>query len=253
MKYVIEFTKTGRMAYISHLDLSRVFLRALRMTGLRPAYSQGFNPHPKMSIALPLSLGQSSVCELIEVETASDSPVNVAPAADSRLNVAPAADNSIENAIRELNARLPDDLHVTSMRKKPDAFPKSLASYVEAAKYEILCDGIYNANDRLAKFFAQEHILIEKTSKKTGKISEKDIRPQMLDYNVKTEIHGWLLCRVTLSAGAGSVLSPKTFFDAFIASIAGEEPAGTFDTYIPSITRLAIFGQNGNILSGLAD
>lgn len=231
MKYVIEFSKTGRMSYISHLDLSRVFLRALRMTGLRPAYSQGFNPHPKMSIALPLSLGQSSVCELIEIETLDDCATN--------------------NTIDDLNSRLPNDIHVLSLRKKPESFSKSLASYVSAAEYEILCDGIFDANVRLEKFFAQDHIMVKKTSKKTGQTTEKDIRPDMLSVSVRKELRGWLLCRVVLRAEAGSVLSPKTFFDAFISSITDEEnKSGTYDGHIPSITRMAIFGKDGEVLSG---
>ena len=230
MKYVIEFTKTGRMAYISHLDLARVFLRALRMSGLRPAYSQGFNPHPKMSFALPLSLGQSSVCELLEIETVCECDV--------------------DSAISDLNARLPDDIHVLSMRKKPDSFPKSLASYVSAAQYEILCDGIYDANDRLATFFAQERIFIQKTSKKTGLTTEKDIRPDMLSYSVRKELRGWLLCKVTLRAEAGAVLSPGTFFEAFIASISADDDIGAVDSFLPSITRMAILGKDGELLSG---
>ena len=230
MKYIIEFSKTGRMAYISHLDLHRVFLRALRMTGLRPAYSQGFNPHPKMSIALPLSLGQSSVCELIEFETMNDC--------------------DIDKAVDDLNLRLPEDIHVLSMRKKPESFPKSLASYVSAAEYEILCDGIFDANTRLTTFFDQEQILIKKTSKKTGQTSEKDIRPDMLSFSVRKELRGWLLCRVRLRAEAGVVLSPKTFFDAFILSFIDQDSAEIFNNSIPSITRMAIFGKDGEILSG---
>ncbi|MDR3225186.1 MAG: TIGR03936 family radical SAM-associated protein [Clostridiales Family XIII bacterium] len=68
MKLVIKFMKLGRMAYISHLDLQRAMLRGLRSVGLTPLYSQGFNPHPKLSLALPLSLGFESLCEYLEVE-----------------------------------------------------------------------------------------------------------------------------------------------------------------------------------------
>ncbi|GHU67762.1 hypothetical protein AGMMS49983_19420 [Clostridia bacterium] len=225
MKYVIEFSKTGRMAYISHLDLSRAFLRALRMTGLQPAYSQGFNPHPKMSIALPLSLGQSSVCELIEIETRED---------QERLFFA--------EAVNLLNDRLPDGIRVLTMREKPDAFSKPLASYVRAAEYEILCDGIFDANARMAAFFERVHIPVLKTSKKTGQTAEKDIRPDMLSFSVKNELHGWLLCRVTLRAEGGAVLSPRTFFDAFAGTVRNT----------PTITRIAIFGDGGEMLAGRA-
>jgi hypothetical protein len=110
---------------------------------------------------------------------------------------------------------------------------------VKAAEYEILCDGIFDANARLAAFFEREQVLIQKTSKKTGQTAEKDIRPDMLSYTVKKELKGWLLCRVTLRAEGGAVLSPRTFFDAFAET-----------KCCPSITRTAILGADGAVLSG---
>ena len=47
-KYVIRFSKTGYVKYTSHLDLLRMFKRAFKKAELGLAYSQGFNPHPKM-------------------------------------------------------------------------------------------------------------------------------------------------------------------------------------------------------------
>ena len=68
-RYVIEFEKGGYTKYISHLDLLRVFKRIFKVTGLDVRYSQGYNPHPKMGFAQPLSLGYSSVNEYLEFET----------------------------------------------------------------------------------------------------------------------------------------------------------------------------------------
>ncbi len=68
-RYAIKFSKDGYIKYTSHLDLLRMFKRAFKKTGLALKYSQGFNPHPKMGFAQPLSLGYSSRCELIEFET----------------------------------------------------------------------------------------------------------------------------------------------------------------------------------------
>ena len=69
-RYVIKFEKDGYVKYTSHLDILRIFKRSFKKTGLALKYSQGFNPHPKMGFAQPLSLGYSSKCELIEfVET----------------------------------------------------------------------------------------------------------------------------------------------------------------------------------------
>lgn len=62
------FCKTGRAVYISHLDLMRIFQRAFQRAGLPLTHTQGFNPRPFVSIALPMSLGMDSVCELMDFE-----------------------------------------------------------------------------------------------------------------------------------------------------------------------------------------
>ena len=54
-KYRLLFSKTGRAVYISHLDLMRTLTRAFLRAECRLKYSEGFNPHPQISIALPLS------------------------------------------------------------------------------------------------------------------------------------------------------------------------------------------------------
>lgn len=62
------FKKTGRSVWISHLDLMRLFQRAFKRAGLPLTHTQGFNPRPSVSIALPLSVGVESQCELLDFE-----------------------------------------------------------------------------------------------------------------------------------------------------------------------------------------
>lgn len=62
------FEKTGSAVWISHLDLMRVFQRAFKRAGLSLTHTQGFNPRPSVSIALPLSVGVESVCELLDFD-----------------------------------------------------------------------------------------------------------------------------------------------------------------------------------------
>ena len=62
------FTKTGDAVWISHLDLMRLFQRAFKRAGLALTHTQGYNPRPSVSIALPLSVGVESVCELLDFE-----------------------------------------------------------------------------------------------------------------------------------------------------------------------------------------
>lgn len=62
------FTKTGEAIWMSHLDLMRLFQRAFKRAGLSLTHTQGYNPRPSVSIALPLSVGVESVCELLDFE-----------------------------------------------------------------------------------------------------------------------------------------------------------------------------------------
>lgn len=62
------FKKTGNAVWMSHLDLMRVFQRAFKRAGLPLTHTQGFNPRPSVSIALPLSVGVESECELLDFD-----------------------------------------------------------------------------------------------------------------------------------------------------------------------------------------
>ena len=62
------FEKTGSAVWMSHLDLMRVFQRAFKRAGLPLKHTQGYNPRPSVSIALPLSVGIDSVCELLDFD-----------------------------------------------------------------------------------------------------------------------------------------------------------------------------------------
>lgn len=62
------FEKTGNAVWISHLDLMRLFQRAFKRANLPLKHTQGFNPRPSVSIALPLSVGVESRRELLDFE-----------------------------------------------------------------------------------------------------------------------------------------------------------------------------------------
>ncbi len=62
------FTKTGEAVWMSHLDLMRLFQRAFKRAGLPLTHTQGYNPRPSVSIALPLSVGVESICELLDFD-----------------------------------------------------------------------------------------------------------------------------------------------------------------------------------------
>ena len=71
-KLRLLFVKEAQASYISHLDLLRTFQRAFPRTELDIRHSQGYHPHPIISIVLPLPVGQSSDCELLDFEVTQD-------------------------------------------------------------------------------------------------------------------------------------------------------------------------------------
>ena len=75
-KLRLRFKKTGRAVYISHLDLMQTMQRAFSRAGYELKYSEGFNPHPQISIALPLSVGTASLCELMDFKLRDEAEIS---------------------------------------------------------------------------------------------------------------------------------------------------------------------------------
>ena len=96
---VFTFAKGPEVRWLGHLDLMRVFERAIRMSGVNVVYTQGFNPHAKMSIASALPLGATADNEIVTIHLAA--PVD------------------IKGVISRLNSCLPRGLTLTSARVLP--------------------------------------------------------------------------------------------------------------------------------------
>lgn len=73
-KMRLLFKKEGRAAYISHLDTMRTLQRAIARAGIAAKHTEGFNPHAYIAIALPLSLGYTSECEMMDFVQMDDMP-----------------------------------------------------------------------------------------------------------------------------------------------------------------------------------
>lgn len=67
----IRFEKLGKASYLSHLDILRTFQRAFLRAGVQLKHSEGFNPHPRISISQPLQLGCESTCETLDASVLS--------------------------------------------------------------------------------------------------------------------------------------------------------------------------------------
>lgn len=196
-QYAVKFSKQGYICYTSHLDLLRLFKRAFKKAGIRLAYSQGFNPHPKMGFAQPLSLGYSSIGEYLEFET--QEPYNT----------------SILLSL--LKDQMPEGITLTSCEKMDNK--KSLAARTYEAHYII---GIpmgktleKDINEILADFLAQEQIIVPKRQKKSKKTKDVDIKDKIRVLNGVTEGENLILTAI-LDSGSESNLSPELVIQALV-------------------------------------
>lgn len=203
----MKFRKDGYVKYTSHLDLMRIFRRCFKKTGLALRYSQGFNPHPKMGFAQPLSLGYSSQCELIEFETVEDfKPKDV---------------------LERMQAVLPEGLDPISCTRF-DSNIKSLAGEADSAVYAVLIPLPVNAaafwNQETAEkhveaYMAQSEIIAMKRQKKTKKLAPVDIRKMIRGMAAVVipdgEDRSALLLNMHLDCGSTSNLSPELVITTF--------------------------------------
>ena len=156
------FEKLGNARYISHLDLMRVFQRAFKRAGLPLTHTQGFNPRPSVSIALPLSLGVESRCELLDFEL--EHPC------------------SCDEICGRLNAALIDGVHIREVYEKGDKLKNlSLLQTRLILEYDqMVPDG---ATAKIENLFSQPELIVEKKGK--NGTTEQDIIPMLRRLTVK--------------------------------------------------------------------
>ena len=158
MKYRIQFSKSGRLKFIGHLDLLRTFQRVLKRAQIPLAYSQGFNPHPLLSFAHPLALGSTGLREYMEMQLEKEMEE--------------------KEILARLNANFPEHLHASLCERIPEGTPAAMAQ-VCAARYTIGLPQVgIDWASRLAELLSQDAILVEKLGKKHG-------RKQMVSLDIK--------------------------------------------------------------------
>ena len=160
MRAIFEFSKKGRLRFISHLDLQRFMMRAVRRTDLPVSYSQGFNPHPHISFASALAMGWSSDVELMDIKLTE----NVHP----------------HHALLQLRSALPDEMPVHRCRIVSDRFPALMAS-LTMADYRIELSGsdISKVFDYLPVYRDLDTVIAVRKTKSGEK--EVNIRPLTID------------------------------------------------------------------------
>ncbi len=209
------FEKKGRSVWISHLDLMRLFQRAFKRAGLPLTHTQGFNPRPSVSIALPLSVGVESQCELLDFELET-------------------CDTTTDEIRDRLNARLVDGVRV-------------LAVYKDGKKIRDLCylqcelvleydNGVDSGCvDALQNLFSGECIIVPKKTK--NGIQDQNIASMIKEISFMKTSDREVVCRCTICC-QNPTLNPAQI------PLAIEKHCPEWKADFCRIIRLEIFNQN---------
>jgi radical SAM-linked protein len=223
MRYLIKFEKKDKMIYISHLDVQRLFHRAVKRLNISLKYSGGFNPHPKLSFAQPLSLGHASTAEYFEFETETDSAPPV--------------------ALKErFNALLPRGIRIMDIWSLP--YPgKSVSSFVAAAKYIIEIPFFYAYMETAMEFFERENIMAERPKKSREPIN---IRPMIISLRPLMANDNTIALTSTVHCGNNSNLNPELMLRCFY-----ECGGRVYDRNSVRFERVAMLGWSEDVLMPL--
>lgn len=197
MKYIIKFSKQGYIKYISHLDMIRLFNRCFKRAGINLKHSQGFNPHPKLTFAQPLSLGYTSLCEMAQIETQDDFEPSV-----------------LKNMI---DGQLPDGIRILSCEILPQTI-KNIAADIREAVYEITVpENSCITDENIEKFLKQEKITAYKKQKRKKELKEIDIKPMVREMKKIKKVDDNIIMNIKVDCGSQSNLNPelllKTFYE----------------------------------------
>ena len=196
MKYRLKFKKEDEIKFIGHLDLMRVFQKAIRRAQIPIAYSEGFNPHHLVTFPLPLTLGATSEGEYMELQLTKEM--------------------NIEILCEQLNQQLPLGLIILDGLPLLDTSTKGM-TIVQGAQYElrypILLAQSLNWQSKIHEFLNQTQIMIKKQTK---------TKTQMV--NIREGIYcmdGWnagqrLVLDLFLAAGSRQNIRPEWVMESFL-------------------------------------
>ncbi|HSW58404.1 MAG TPA: TIGR03936 family radical SAM-associated protein [Dehalococcoidales bacterium] len=136
----IKFKRGEELKFISHLDIVRLWQRSFNRAGIQIAYSNGFSPHPRISLAAPLALGITSEAELMDIVIVR----GVSP----------------QFFVSAINRQLPAGLMVEKVQPIGPDLP-SLQALVSQAVYRVRVDttsGPADIHTAVAQLLALEHL-----------------------------------------------------------------------------------------------
>lgn len=188
----IWFKKMGMSRYVSHLDLMRAMTRTVRRAKLPLWYTEGFNPHPYMTFALPLSLGMESLCESMDVRIEGD---------------------ITNEGIHELlKGAMPPGIELTDVTD-PVHDPKEITF----GEFDILFDADKNAENLaglIKDMLSQDSLIVQKLGKKGRHkvLKDIDLIEFIKDYKIGI-LGGRVKLSVTLPAGSTTNINPSLLAD----------------------------------------
>jgi len=189
MRLRIEFAKDGWLIYSSHLDLMRLWERALRRAAAPLAYSGGFNPRPKLQLARALPLGHAGEAELIDVWL--EEPV------------------SLEQFAKSLVPVLPEGLQVNRVQEVDSKSP-AMQTRVVATEYRVIVEwdrSAEAARARVEEALAADDLPHERRGKRYN------LRPLIEDLAVEEVTDGEVVLTMRLSARPGATGRPEAVLD----------------------------------------
>ena len=168
MRLRIRYSKKGKVRFISHRDVARIWERALRRVGVSVAYSQGFSPRPKLSFGLALSTGHESEAEFLDLELSDEDGDWTAVRG--------------EDLAARLTAALPVGLDVVAIApvEKGDSLQQAVTSCTWAIEVDDVDREYMDA--WVADVLSREEIVVERERK--GKPVVEDLRPHVLALDV---------------------------------------------------------------------
>ena len=191
VKLRLKYAKTGKAKYISHLDLSETMHRALLRAEIPLKYSEGFNPHPYISVALPLKVGDESVCELLDFAVIK----GYAPS---------------EDFAKKLCRALPEGIEIFGIY--PAARKFSQIAWIEIQGNMYYEHTVPRIEDEIIERFSSEEILILKKTK--SGISELNIAPFLKDIIFSHEKNGKKMSVSAKVSAQNPSISPDNIISA---------------------------------------
>ncbi|NLM22396.1 MAG: DUF2344 domain-containing protein [Peptococcaceae bacterium] len=208
MKIRLAYTKKKEARYVAHLDLTRVFDRALRRAQINVHYSQGFNPHPKISFGPPLAVGVEGEREYVDIDVQELEGL-------SRKDL-------LAKIVEKLQGQLPEGICITDSAIRPKG-SKALMAVINLARYKLILPGTLKLKaDEVIKacerWLARNEVKVVRRHK--GKESERNIRSLVNSIQILSADRQGIVLRLDIVTGNKGSVRPTEVL-ASIASLEG--------------------------------